>query len=133
VVDQRSAKAARRTGERQTPARQQGPAFWLRAKQTRGEVGESRKTMSRKHRNVHLKPDRIAEPAAMDFRAVAMITMDAIALGINFEPLEERIFTITLKRIAAARGILEAIPTMTSTRRRILFRAIRSTCPTPAP
>jgi hypothetical protein len=69
----------------------------------------------------------------MDFRAVAMITMDAIALGINFEPLEERIFTITLKRIAAARGILEAIPTMTSTRRRILFRVIRSTCPTPAP
>jgi hypothetical protein len=96
-------------------------------------VGESRKTMSRKHRNVHLKPDRIAEPAAMDFRAVAMITMDATALGINFEPFEERIFTITLKRIAAARGILEAMPTMTSTRRRILFRTIRSTCPTPAP
>jgi hypothetical protein len=103
--------------------------FWLRAKQTQRGVGESRETMSRKHRNVHLKPERIAEPAAMDFRAVAMITMDAIALGVNFEPLEERIFTITLKRSAAADGI----PTMTATQRRILFRAIRSiTCSTPA-
>jgi hypothetical protein len=104
-------------------------AFW----QTQRGVGESRETMSRKHRNVHLKPDRIAEPAAMDCRAVAMITMDAIALGVNFEPLEERIFTITLKRSAAARGILRAIPTMTAPQRSILFRALRSiTSSTPA-
>lgn len=108
-------------------------AFGLRAKQTQREAGESRETMSRKHRNVHLKPERIAEPAAMDCRAVAMITMDAIALGVNFEPLEERIFTITLKRCAAAHGILRANRTMTLTQRRILFRAIRLTCSTPAP
>jgi hypothetical protein len=107
-------------------------AVWLRAKQSQREVGESRETMSRKHRNVHPKPDRIAEPAATNFRAVAMITMDATALGIIFEPLEERILTITLKR-RAARGILEAVASMTSTQRGILFRAIRSTCSTPAP